>query len=507
MNRKKVFYLCCLVLIINFLIPITTTFSQPSVNSVSGTLSHKGTVVITGSGFGTKSPAAPLYWSDFETGTVNTPGLSTTAIGSGGMGFSYIWDAHVNDANLNIYGDPRSMIRSSSSSIPWPGTPHTRSTKIISGAHVDTLYLARKNSDHILWTVCAPSKSKRWFMMAYYRLGSTTPIADIYTNRTIPPYSIQLDGAVNSTQTTMNITGTHAVKVSHNYSGDTLLMDSEYIHVKGKSGNTITIGRGCDSTGASCTGTGSSHSNGATVYMRGVGWNNKIGSATSIDSSGYDGSHFQSFGLELNAYGTTDWNPFWGGGGALPCSGCTSDPTRLTKDLRTTWGKIETRLYEDANPGKSWTAIDNQVSQNCTCTSGEYWAADDIKCIQIGKYSARAFCQPLSGTSCGDAGSRALDESWVYMDDVYFDNSLSRVILCNNATYANATICEPQIPSSWSSTSITATVNLGKLPASGTAYLFVFDSSNNRNSAGYPVTIGGGGDPSPAPPTNLKIIQ
>ena len=102
-----------------------------------------------------------------------------------------------------------------------------------------------------------------------------------------------------------------------------------------------------------------------------------------------------------------------------------------------------------------------------------------------------------------------LDSNYRYYDDMYIDTSLARIMLCNNSTYANATICEPQIPSAWSNTTITSTVNLGKLPSSGMGYLFVFDSSNNHNSTGYPVVIGGGGGGgdmiAPDPPTGLRI--
>lgn len=104
---------------------------------------------------------------------------------------------------------------------------------------------------------------------------------------------------------------------------------------------------------------------------------------------------------------------------------------------------------------------------------------------------------------------------WRYFDDIYIDDTWSRVMLANNSNYANATILEPQIPSAWSHSSITVKVNLGALTGS-TAYLFVFDSNNNRNSTGYPVTIGGGGGTTtttiaadttpPNPPTGLTIV-
>ncbi len=75
-----------------------------------------------------------------------------------------------------------------------------------------------------------------------------------------------------------------------------------------------------------------------------------------------------------------------------------------------------------------------------------------------------------------------------FFDDIYIDNTWSRVILANNSNYENATITEPQIPTAWSTNSITITVNLGKLTGNS-AYLFVFDIDNNCNPIGYPIEI------------------
>jgi hypothetical protein len=85
------------------------------------------------------------------------------------------------------------------------------------------------------------------------------------------------------------------------------------------------------------------------------------------------------------------------------------------------------------------------------------------------------------------------DDAWRYFDDIYVDHTFSRVMLCNNATYGSATVCEPQIPSAWAAGEITVTVNLGKLTddvgAGNPAYLYVFDS-NNDVSASHEVTLG-----------------
>ena len=95
--------------------------------------------------------------------------------------------------------------------------------------------------------------------------------------------------------------------------------------------------------------------------------------------------------------------------------------------------------------------------------------------------------------------------NWRYYADVYLDYTPARVVLANNANLSNATIVEAQIPTSWSSTSIAATVNLGKFTAGQTAYLFVVDPSGAHNSAGLQVTVGGTGGTAtvPKPPTSV----
>ena len=99
--------------------------------------------------------------------------------------------------------------------------------------------------------------------------------------------------------------------------------------------------------------------------------------------------------------------------------------------------------------------------------------------------------------------------NWRYWSDVYFDYSRARVVLANNANIAKATIIEPQIPSSWSNSSIGISVNLGKFTSGQTAYLFVFDPTGVPNTTGLPITVGGGsssggGTAPPGPPTGIQ---
>jgi hypothetical protein len=93
-----------------------------------------------------------------------------------------------------------------------------------------------------------------------------------------------------------------------------------------------------------------------------------------------------------------------------------------------------------------------------------------------------------------------------YYDDIYVavgDGALARVEIGDNATYTSCTNLAVITPTSWSDTSITATVRGGSF-TTGTAYLFVIDSSGAASS-GYEVTIGGSGTPSVPTATGCTI--
>jgi hypothetical protein len=152
----------------------------------------------------------------------------------------------------------------------------------------------------------------------------------------------------------------------------------------------------------------------------------------------------------------------------------------------------------NASTGKLYTYTDNYcgfIRENMRC-----YQAASIKSMTVGYYWARCnSCNPTLGSN----------DAFRYFADIYMDITPSRIIVANNANYTSATITEPQIPSAWSDTSITCTVNLGKFQDQSTAYLFVFDSNNNRNATGYQITIGGsqGDSTPPSPPSGLRIIE
>lgn len=94
----------------------------------------------------------------------------------------------------------------------------------------------------------------------------------------------------------------------------------------------------------------------------------------------------------------------------------------------------------------------------------------------------------------------------MYMSDIMIDSGYNRVVLSDNAVCTSARHQETQPYSAWPSDdgNLTITLNRGTFPASGTAWLHLYDASDVC-SAGYPVTLGGGTGSLTAP-NNLRVI-
>ncbi len=90
---------------------------------------------------------------------------------------------------------------------------------------------------------------------------------------------------------------------------------------------------------------------------------------------------------------------------------------------------------------------------------------------------------------------RTGSEGVTQFDDVYVDITQARVEIGDNATWEQCTYREIQIPSAWSDTSITVTVNQGAFKSGAQAYLYVVDADGNVNTSGFPITFAGGPQP------------
>lgn len=94
----------------------------------------------------------------------------------------------------------------------------------------------------------------------------------------------------------------------------------------------------------------------------------------------------------------------------------------------------------------------------------------------------------------GGGSSPPYITSWV--DDIYVDSTPQRVMICSGSTWDSRGTCEMQIPSAWSDTSVTVTVNQGAFTDSSSQYLYVVDASGDGGT-GRQITFGSSSAPTP----------
>lgn len=108
-------------------------------------------------------------------------------------------------------------------------------------------------------------------------------------------------------------------------------------------------------------------------------------------------------------------------------------------------------------------------------------------------------------------GTWTTSQSW--LDDLYINDTWSRVMICNGSSFNSAgNHCELQpvignLGGSWGANSIAANVARGSFQNDQQAYLYVVDSTGSVNVSGYPITFGdsGGDTISPGNPSGLSV--
>lgn len=395
------------------------------VSSATASISHNGSATITGLNFGTKSPAAPMWWDNGEgaTDTALVPNYGDDACSSN----SWITSGSLTGAN-KCYNDalPNAVTENSGiSNIRYRGVgyrsvtaPHSKSTKYIAGAHDDEgECLGNEVGQNVGLTIGDTSSHDVWFAHYYLRLDLLWPIS---TNQNYKWVNFETQDA--ATRPTM-------------YTND-----YGYTYIS--------------STGCTCD-TGSEE--------------------RSAPFCGYDYWNGASDFFALD-YATVTMT-------SAPCGSPTFTHDQLKASPFKQWTREEWSMKRSTDYLKF--SVNNKTYMDTTLGGelNDTRLPSSPTAITLGGFWREA--------GCGEGIQDDLnDDAFRYFDDVYVDSTFSRVMLCNNATYASATICEPQIPSSWADGSIIVTVNQGALP-DGTAYLFVFDSTNTANDTGYPVALSG----------------
>jgi hypothetical protein len=380
------------------IIQLSQSYAAPQIVSISGSISHGSTVIISGNSFGTKSPAAPLVWDDCS-----------------GTNLSNIWSRTLPSQAASNYN-----IQYHNNGFRNVNAPHNRVNRYIAGGHAQAGYNPWNASGgpNVMLGKDIAAGTESFYISYYLRLD---PLWPPHNGESV---------------------------ASPNYK----------------------LGMFSNATGSSVA---------TTNYC---GYSNP----SPEENKGYVGIRCDNMSCSAN----------WACEGIYPQAYC------IHSDPALGWVKMENIGVDinNATAGKFYFYQNYElavIGENCDVYRN---VTGNIKSLSIGYYWARCnSCNPVLGSN----------DAFRYFTDVYMDVTPARVVLANNANYSSATIFEPQIPTAWSNTSITCTVNLGRLPDQGTAYLFVFDSSNNRNATGFPVTIGGspGDTIPPSPPTGLRITE
>lgn len=507
--RSKIIFL--IISMVNLLLcGIVQTFAEPSITNVSGTLNHSGSIIINGSGFGSKSPAPPLIWDDCENRTLNSPSAVESEGGwTDAKPMSTSWPRTEEDADyfeIQYRADGfRNVI-----------VPHNRSSNFVAGSH--SLY--REYNPHSMynWIVSGIGTNE------YYLADASIPQSGNYL-----PNKVRLDGT-SCRWGTIGSLADHQVGWGDN---DSLGYNTIYLRDDSGDPDSTNVPIYVGSLIISYT-----YNMGLKIYTGGTSYQTWFVSFyTTLDplwpqTADGNSSNHKLINFDRNCstqtvfcgtqqyyfshpynYQPTDGKSNVGmashnahcGDDVNPAPEGTVFSNYIYTD-QTSWQKWEVELdYSDSNDFRN-VYINNAIvnwADGCDINDtfdgvsiGTYW------CYEDGYWNDNGTERAVSCTSSQNYRDTHYN-TFRYYDDIYVDTTLARVILADNSTYSDALIIEPQIPSEWDSNgnSITCTVNLGKLPDSGTVYLFVFDADNNHNHTGYPVAISGGSEGDNLPPT------
>ncbi|MBM4131478.1 LamG domain-containing protein, partial [bacterium] len=359
-----------------------STTTELAVGSVTGTVSNGGSIVIGGTGFGIKSPAAPILWDDFERGSDES-----SAYTNNGRGWlapqTAASESHPNHPRIDT-GDPYN-----------PGGRSGRFTFVLGhGNNSDMLCRSNSFDDGIyidvkMKTLNPDGYGRTWKPIIVY---GSSPWAGGW-----PTIQIASDcGKANEI--------THADRfVWDSYAAQSHNRNIGYVPMAGVVENQwMHLQMWCKYNTERGPNQGEANADGVLDYQINAG---------------------QTYKTLRSDYIWRQWTPEAGGAGYQ----------REARDVRI-----------------------------------GYYTENDVACC------------------CAPWRLPRTQTIYNWFDNVYIDNTPARVEIGNAATYASCTKREIQIPSDWSATSITVTVNTGTL--TGNNYLFVIDEEGVASN-GYPITL------------------
>lgn len=354
---------------------------MPSISGVTGTLSHGSSVVIAGSGFGSKPTAAPDRWDDCS-----------------GSDPAVLWDGYWPSGGLS----PSNELdyRATQRSIPMP---HSRISQYLCGCHYD-FGGADAGYNVMFWRDLVYSSGQ----YVYFN----------WKERIDDAWVFGLGSPGDDNFKTFDYS-----QGSEPFNLDPALGANWYIEYNPRP---------------------TSSSSGCTWHLN--------DDDTDSDPNPYN----LEFPTDQNGH-----NWFWNAG-INPMSGV--------------WRNMELELKLTSWPSDHTGYI-------------RLWENGTLKIDYLGHTDG------MSGTSRvlaigGYARSQGNTNNWRYFADIYYDTTRARVLLGNASTYSACTRREPQRPTVWGASSITATLQLGSFGNSDTAWLYVMDSDGVVNTNGFQVTLG-----------------
>src|SRR5574343_17450 len=452
-------------------------FAVPDISSVGGVFTHGSTQTITGTGFGTKSPAAPTLWDNGEHSS------SVSAIYD-----DYAPQSYATGSSADV------IMQYHSDTFRGVSNPHSRGTRYLGGCPDYNPDRSVERTTNVGVHVKLDSVPSVVYMHYYEELDPNYPregsSAFAYTSYLAPNHK-EVDFSAGNNGTLYGGTRHHNVLATRGtYSSCPADLSAATLLIYSVNDASAQDARTyCHNNSAYCiTATNLIGKWGAWEHI--IDFDGPYTVKFNNSNVHYDGAINYNSGHTIDAitiggYSCHQWPvtvlSSWSGpdGNGEYYSALASDTKLLFRGL--------TAVADQDMPKGTVGAL----------TSGQWGYSGGFAYVKDNPsgytyYATNSAC----GTAGGGYGHTGHNDAYRYYDDIYIDSTWSRVMLCNNATYSSASVCEPQPPTVWTGTggtNITVKVNLGALTGS-TAYLFVFDSTNTANSTGLEVTLSDGDD-------------
>lgn len=142
-----------------------------------------------------------------------------------------------------------------------------------------------------------------------------------------------------------------------------------------------------------------------------------------------------------------------------------------------------------------WCAYEHEIGLQTSGGSHRCWVHLPTDIIE--QWNNQAMTKTLDlgesvATISMGAYHRAAFPTIFHIEDPYIDNTFARIMIGDAATFGACNLREICIPSAWSDSQATCKLRLGLLPDTGTAYLYVVNSTGAVNDVGFPVTLSSG---------------